>query len=89
VVCESAIAWLSAPSSEPPFDIVFSIRHTIRRCWPQRPALERRLAPDARVYLERRAREPLPACPRTGKSFARVVRARSGIICFLFETRVT
>ena len=64
VVCNGAIAWLAAQAGEPAFDIVFldppydsNLLATVAA------ALVDRVAPDARIYLERRAREPLPALP--------------------------
>jgi 16S rRNA (guanine966-N2)-methyltransferase len=68
VVCESAIKWLEAPSSEPPFDIVFlDPPYDSELLAQSAAALAGRLAPDARVYLERRAREPLPVLPGSWK----------------------
>ena len=64
VVCESAIAWLKAPGTAPPFDIVFlDPPYDSDLLAAAAAALVGRLAPDARVYLERRARDPLPALP--------------------------
>jgi 16S rRNA (guanine966-N2)-methyltransferase len=64
VVCESAIAWLSARTSEPPFDIVFlDPPYDADLLTEAAAALVTRLAPDARIYVERRARDPLPALP--------------------------
>jgi 16S rRNA (guanine966-N2)-methyltransferase len=70
VVCADALAWLAqrrAPSGDdPPFDVVFldppydasllsaAARALTAGTW---------LAPDARVYVERRAREPLSGLP--------------------------
>jgi 16S rRNA (guanine966-N2)-methyltransferase len=68
VVCESAIAWLSAPTREPPFDIVFlDPPYDSDLLAAASAALTERLAPDARIYLERRAREPLPELPANWK----------------------
>jgi 16S rRNA (guanine966-N2)-methyltransferase len=68
VVCESAIAWLAAPSSEPPFDIVFlDPPYDSDLLAAAAAALGGRLAPDARIYLERRAREPMPSLPASWK----------------------
>ena len=68
VVCDSAVAWLSAPSRDPPFDIVFlDPPYDSDLLAAAAAALEGRLAPDARVYVERRAREPLPAMPASWK----------------------
>jgi 16S rRNA (guanine966-N2)-methyltransferase len=66
VVCAEALAWLAGPRAEPPFDVVFldppydaavlaaAAAGLVAHGW---------LAPDARVYVERRARDPLPALP--------------------------
>jgi 16S rRNA (guanine966-N2)-methyltransferase len=68
VVCESAIAWLAAPVIEPPFDIVFvDPPYDSDLLAAATGALGSRLASDARIYLERRAREPLPALPSSWK----------------------
>jgi 16S rRNA (guanine966-N2)-methyltransferase len=68
VVCESAIAWLSSPASEPPFDIVFlDPPYDSDLLAAAAAALGGRIAPDARIYLERRAREPLPVLPASWK----------------------
>jgi 16S rRNA (guanine966-N2)-methyltransferase len=64
VVCESAIAWLAAPATAPPFDIVFlDPPYDADLLAAAAAALVGRLAPDARIYVERRARDPLPALP--------------------------
>jgi 16S rRNA (guanine966-N2)-methyltransferase len=68
VVCESALTWLAAPSGEPPFDIVFlDPPYDSDLLAAAAAALGRWLAPDARIYLERRAREPLPPLPASWK----------------------
>jgi 16S rRNA (guanine966-N2)-methyltransferase len=68
VICESAIAWLAAPVSEPPFDIVFlDPPYDSDLLAAAAAALVGRIAPDARIYLERRAREPLPELPASWK----------------------
>jgi 16S rRNA (guanine966-N2)-methyltransferase len=68
VICESAIAWLEAPANEPPFDIVFvDPPYDSELLAAAAAALSRRIAPDARIYLESRAREPLPALPSSWK----------------------
>jgi 16S rRNA (guanine966-N2)-methyltransferase len=68
VFCESAMAWLAAPASEPPFDIVFlDPPYDSDLLAAAAAALGGRIAPDARVYVERRAREPLPALPGSWK----------------------
>jgi 16S rRNA (guanine966-N2)-methyltransferase len=68
VVCQSAIEWLAAPVSEPPFDIVFlDPPYDSVLLAAAAVALNGWIAPDARIYLERRAREPLPALPASWK----------------------
>ena len=68
VVCQNAIAWLEAPASEPSFDIVFlDPPYDSDLLAAAAAALANRIAPDARIYLERRAREPLPALPASWK----------------------
>jgi 16S rRNA (guanine966-N2)-methyltransferase len=87
VACTDALAWLGAATRPAPFDIVFLDPPY------DSPLLERAaqvlvssgsLAPDARVYLERRAKEPLPALPESWKE----VRAgRAGEVGYhLFAT---
>ena len=74
VVCESAIAWL-ARAAEPPFDIVFlDPPYDSDLLAAAAEALVGKLAPDARIYVERRARDPLPALP-TGWNELRAGRA--------------
>jgi 16S rRNA (guanine966-N2)-methyltransferase len=64
VVCESAIAWLKTRPGEPPFDIVFlDPPYDSALLAEAAAALDGRLAPDARIYVETRAREALPALP--------------------------
>ena len=64
VICESAIAWLAARAAEPPFDIVFlDPPYDSELLAAAAAALVGKLAPDARIYIERRARDPLPALP--------------------------
>jgi len=64
VVCESAIAWLAARAEEPPFDIVFlDPPYDSDLLAAAAAALVGKLSPDARIYVERRARDPLPALP--------------------------
>jgi 16S rRNA (guanine966-N2)-methyltransferase len=65
VVCTDAAAWLKA-ATEAPFDIVFlDPPYDAALLGEAAAALvaHARLAPDAHVYLERRAREPLAALP--------------------------
>jgi 16S rRNA (guanine966-N2)-methyltransferase len=63
VVCADALGWLTRTDGAP-FDIVFLDppydADLLARAAAQ---LAGSLAPDARVYLERRARDPLPALP--------------------------
>jgi 16S rRNA (guanine966-N2)-methyltransferase len=67
VVCEDALGWLSRDRAAP-FDIVFlDPPYDANLLSLTAAALAGRLAPDARVYLERRAREPLPALPESWK----------------------
>lgn len=64
VVCDSAIAWLAKQGNDPPFDIVFiDPPYDSDLLAKAAAALEVRLAPDARIYLERRFRDPLPTLP--------------------------
>lgn len=65
VICGDALAWLGNPGAHA-FDIVFlDPPYDTSLLADTASALDAhaRLAPDARVYLERRAREPLPALP--------------------------
>jgi 16S rRNA (guanine966-N2)-methyltransferase len=70
VVCTDALAWLDRPAGAEPFDLVFldpPYDSTLLAEAAAAVARTGRLAPDARVYLERRAREPLSALPSTWK----------------------
>ena len=68
VVCESALGWLAAATSTSTFDIVFlDPPYDSELLASASVALSARLAPDARVYLERRARDPMPALPANWK----------------------
>jgi 16S rRNA (guanine966-N2)-methyltransferase len=63
VVCADALGWLMN-AQEAPYDIVFlDPPYDANLLASAAEALVGRLAPEARVYLERRAREPLPALP--------------------------
>jgi len=66
IVCADALAWLAAPADAAPFDIVFLDppydAHLLSATAAALVA-SGRLAPDARVYLERRARDEMPALP--------------------------
>jgi 16S rRNA (guanine966-N2)-methyltransferase len=64
VSCTGALEWLMANGAEPPFDIVFlDPPYESNLLEAAATTLVSRLAADARVYLERRARDPLPALP--------------------------
>jgi 16S rRNA (guanine966-N2)-methyltransferase len=71
VVCADALAWLKQETPDKaPFDIVFlDPPYDSPLLVSAASALARsgKLAPDARVYVERRARDPLPALPDTWK----------------------
>jgi 16S rRNA (guanine966-N2)-methyltransferase len=68
VACAGAIEWLAAHGTEPPFDIVFlDPPYDSTLLEAAAAALAGRLAPDARLYLERRARDALPALPQGWK----------------------
>jgi 16S rRNA (guanine966-N2)-methyltransferase len=63
VVCADALGWL-ARADGAPFDLVFlDPPYDADLLASAAAALSGSLAPDARVYLERRARDPLPALP--------------------------
>ena len=63
VVCADALGWL-ARAEDAPFDIVFlDPPYDADLLASAAAALPGKLAPDARVYIERRARDPLPALP--------------------------
>jgi 16S rRNA (guanine966-N2)-methyltransferase len=66
VVCADAFAWLCSVPQAGPFDIVLlDPPYGLELLGPAAGALAARhmLAADARVYVERRAREPLPGMP--------------------------
>jgi 16S rRNA (guanine966-N2)-methyltransferase len=64
VSCTGALEWLVSNGAEPPFDIVFlDPPYDSNLLETAATALAGRLAADARLYLERRARDPLPALP--------------------------
>jgi 16S rRNA (guanine966-N2)-methyltransferase len=66
VVCADALAWLAQSAGRPPFDIVFLDPPYDTALLGEAAALlaaKGHLAPGARVYLERRAREPLATLP--------------------------
>jgi 16S rRNA (guanine966-N2)-methyltransferase len=65
VACADALSWL-ATSSAAPFDIVFldpPYDAAVLATAAAGLVAHGQLAPDARVYVERRARDPLPALP--------------------------
>jgi 16S rRNA (guanine966-N2)-methyltransferase len=64
VVCAGALEWLTAHGAEAPFDIVFlDPPYDSKLLEMAAAALPDRLAADARVYVERRARDPLATLP--------------------------
>jgi len=66
VVCADALEWLRSASGAGPYDIVLlDPPYDLELLAPAAAALAAggMLAPDARVYVERRAREPLPGLP--------------------------
>jgi 16S rRNA (guanine966-N2)-methyltransferase len=70
VACVDAVGWLAQPSSGVLLDIVFldpPYDGDLLGTAAAALALSGRLAPDARVYLERRARDELPALPKGWK----------------------
>jgi 16S rRNA (guanine966-N2)-methyltransferase len=77
VVCDDALSWLARRDGGPPFDIVFlDPPYDAGLLGEAAQALTQGgwLAADARIYLERRAREPLAALP-TGWRELRAGRA--------------
>ncbi len=72
VVCADALGWLAqAPRDSAPFDIVFldpPYDADLLSATAEALAASGRLAPDARVYLESRARDPLPRLPEGWRS---------------------
>ena len=71
VECEDALRWLERMHSVAPFDIVFlDPPYDAGLLGTAASALfeHRLLAPDARIYVERRAREPLPTLPDAWQS---------------------
>jgi 16S rRNA (guanine966-N2)-methyltransferase len=66
VICADAAGWLAAPTSDGPYDIVFldpPYDAAVLSGVAEALAGHGRLAADARIYVESRAREPLPALP--------------------------
>jgi 16S rRNA G966 N2-methylase RsmD len=80
-----------APPASAPFDIVFLDPPYDARCWRSgRGAAWRRLAPDARVYVEQRAREGSAGVARDVEAHSRRAGwVRSVIIYFPFEIWAT
>ena len=61
-----ALSWLAAPRTGAPFDIVFldpPYDAAVLAAAAEGLSARGWLAPDARIYVERRARDPLPAFP--------------------------
>jgi 16S rRNA (guanine966-N2)-methyltransferase len=66
VICADALAWLTRPRTEPAFDIVFldpPYDAEVLAAVASALSNQAYLAPDARVYVERRAKEPLATLP--------------------------
>jgi 16S rRNA (guanine966-N2)-methyltransferase len=66
VVCADALGWLAESASHVPLDIVFldpPYDGALLAAAATALAARGVLAPDARVYVERRARDPLPPLP--------------------------
>jgi 16S rRNA (guanine966-N2)-methyltransferase len=66
VACAEALAWLTMPRADAPFDIVFldpPYDAAVLAGAAAALVTQGCLAPDARIYVERRARDPLPQFP--------------------------
>jgi 16S rRNA (guanine966-N2)-methyltransferase len=66
VTCADALAWLSGSAGAAPFDIVFldpPYDAPLLSATAGALVAAKLLAPDARIYVEHRAREALPALP--------------------------
>ena len=66
VACADALAWLGRPRVDAPFDVVFldpPYDAAMLAAAAAELAAQGWLAPDARIYAERRARDALPALP--------------------------
>lgn len=66
VACADALAWLSTARSNAPYDIVFldpPYDADVLAAAAAGLVTHGCLAPDARIYVERRARDPLPTLP--------------------------
>jgi 16S rRNA (guanine966-N2)-methyltransferase len=71
VLCGDAMSWLSSAVPMRPFDVVFlDPPYDASLLGAAATGLARAglLAPDARIYVEHRAREPLPGLPDTWQS---------------------
>lgn len=71
VICSDALSWLAGARSLAPFDVVFlDPPYDAGLLGTAATALahSRLLAPDARIYVEIRAREPLPGLPDAWQS---------------------
>jgi 16S rRNA (guanine966-N2)-methyltransferase len=68
VICSDAMTWLAGKRPSTPFDVVFLDPPFDAGLLGKAAAALARgglLAPQARIYMERRAREPLPELPDT------------------------
>jgi 16S rRNA (guanine966-N2)-methyltransferase len=66
VECADALRWLAGPRADAPYDIVFldpPYDAAVLASAAASLAERGRLAPDARIYVESRARDPLPVLP--------------------------
>jgi len=66
VACADALAWLGTVAVGAPYDIVFldpPYDAAVLSATAAALVAHGRLSPDARIYVERRARDPLPALP--------------------------
>jgi len=71
VVCSDSMTWLAGAQPSAPFDVVFmDPPYDAGLLGAAAAALTRAglLAADSRIYIERRAREPLPGLPDTWQS---------------------
>jgi len=91
VVCADALAWLGNPVVaafdivflDPPYDTSLLADAAARLAQPGR------LAADARVYLERRAREPMPALPDGWRELRAGRAGEVGYHLFSIDSRAT
>jgi 16S rRNA (guanine966-N2)-methyltransferase len=66
VVCADALGWLGTPHAHAPYDIVFldpPYDAAMLTAATNGLVAHGHLSPDARIYVERRARDPLPELP--------------------------